>query len=75
MTWTKVSHCLVFSCISWFTYCLISCIFLKVAVPVSHFNTSPKNGNKLLLDYGFSGGDMFSDSVLSNCTAYHTVGL
>ena len=48
-----------------------------VAVPVSHFSTSPKKGNGLLLDHGFSDGDRFlnSDSVLSNCTADHMVGL
>ena len=48
-----------------------------VAVPVSHFSTSPRKGNRLLLDHGFSGGDSFlnSDPVLSNCTADHMVGL
>ena len=46
-----------------------------IAVPVSHFCAFPKKGNRLLLDYGFSGGDMFFESVLSNCTADHMVGL
>ena len=75
MMWTTVSCCLVCSFISWFTHCLISHVSLMVAVPVSHFNASPKEGNRPFLDHGFSGGDMFSDSVLSNCTADCMVGL
>ena len=67
ITWTGVSCCLVCSCISWFTHCLISHVSLMVAVPVSHLSASPKKGNRLLLDHGFSGGDRCSDSVL-NCT-------
>ena len=46
-----------------------------VAVLVSHFSASPKKGNRHLLDHGFSGDDMFSDSVLSNCTADHMADL
>ena len=46
-----------------------------VAVPVSHFSASPKKGGRLLLDHGFSGGDRFSESVLSNCTVDCMVGL
>ena len=46
-----------------------------VAVPASHFSASPKKGNRFPLDCGFSGGGMFSDSVLSNCTADDMVGL
>ena len=48
-----------------------------VAVPFSHLSASPKKGNRLLLDHGFSGGDTFSnsDSGLSNCTAHCIVGL
>ena len=46
-----------------------------VAVPISHFGTSPKKGNRLLLDHGFSDGDRFSnsDSVLRNWTADNMV--
>ena len=75
MAYTRVSCCLVCSCISWDTPCLISHVSFMVAVPVSHFNASPKKGNRLLLDHGFSGSDRFwnSDSVLSNCTAHHMV--
>ena len=74
MTWTTVSCCLVCSHISWFTCYLISHISFMVAVPLSHFIASPKKGIRLLLDCGFSGGDMFSESVLSNCPADHMVG-
>ena len=75
MTWTRVSCCVACACISWFTCCLISHISLVVPLPVSHFSPSPKKGNRIPLDYGFSGGDMFSESVWSNCTADHMVGL
>ena len=44
-------------------------------VPVSYFGVSPKKGNRLILNHGFSGVDMFSDSVLSNCTVDYMVGL
>ena len=37
--------------------------------PVSHFNASPRKGNRLLFDHGFS------ESVLSNYTADFMVGL
>ena len=57
MTWTRISYHLVCSCISWFTFCLISHVSLVVAVPVSHFSASTKKDNSLLLGYGFSGGD------------------
>ena len=40
-----------------------------VVVPVSHFNASPRKGNRLLLDC------VFSDSVLINHTADFMVGL
>ena len=73
--WIRVSCCLVCSCINWFTHYLISCGSLVVAVPVIHFSASPKKSNRLLLDHGFSGGDRFSKSVLSNCTADCMVGL
>ena len=46
-----------------------------LAVSVSHFSASPKNGSRLLLDHGFLGGDRFSESVLSNYTADVMVGL
>ena len=36
-----------------------------VTVPVSHFSTSPKKGNRLLLDCVFSGGDIFFEFWLS----------
>ena len=42
---------------------------------IKHFSASTKKGSRLLLDCGFSGGDMFSDSVLSSCTADCMVGL
>ena len=41
MTWTRVSCCLICSCISWFMHCLILHMSLVVAVLVSHFNASP----------------------------------
>ena len=77
MTLTRVPCSLACSCISWFTCCLISHVSFVVVVPVSHFSASPKKGNRLLLDCGFSVGDRVSnsDSVLSNCTADHMVGL
>ena len=75
MTWTRVSCCFVCSCISWFTHWLIFHLSLVIVVPVNHFSASPKNGNRLLLDCGFSGGDILSDSVLSNSTADHMVVL
>ena len=66
---------LVCACISWFTHCLASHVSLLVAMPISHFSASSKKGNRLLLDHGFSGGNMFSESVLINCTSDHMVGL
>ena len=75
MTWNRVSCCLVCACISWFTCYFISSVSLVVAVLFIHFSASPKKGNRLLLDNGFLGGDMLSDSVLSNCTADCMVGL
>ena len=63
MTWTRVSCCLVYACINWFTCGLIPCVSFMVAEPESHFNASLRKGNKLVLDHGFS------ESVLSNCTA------
>ena len=44
-------------------------VFHVSLMPVSHVNTSPKKGNRLLLDHGFS------ESVLSNCTADLMMGL
>ena len=52
MTWTRVTCCFC-SCISWFIHCLISHVSFVVAVPVNHFSTSPKKGNRILLDCGF----------------------
>ena len=75
MTWTRVSCCLISSCISQFMHYMISHVSSMVDVPVSHISASPKKGNIPLLDWGFSGGDRFSDSVLSNCTANHMIGL
>ena len=77
MPWTRVSCCLVCSCISCFKHWLISHVSLMGAVPVSHFSAYPKKGNGLLLDHGFSGGDSFSNSnlVLNNCTAECMAGL
>ena len=75
ITWTRDSCCLVCACVSWFTCCLISCVSIVEAVPVSQLNASPKKGNRLLLDCGFSVGDRFSESVLSNCTVDLMVGL
>ena len=46
-----------------------------VTVHVSHFSASHKKGNRILLDCRFSGGDMFSESVLSNCITDCMVGL
>ena len=45
MTWNRDSHCLLCACINWFTCCLISSVSLVVAVPVGHFNASPRKGN------------------------------
>ena len=59
MTWTRVSCCLVCSCISWFTHYFISHVSFVVTIPVSHFSASPKKGNRLILDCGFSDGDRF----------------
>ena len=52
MTWTRVSCCLVCSCI--LVYMLLdSCVSFMVAVPVSHFSVSPKKSIRLLIDHGF----------------------
>ena len=67
--WTRDSCCLFCVCISWFTCCLIFYVSLVVAVPASYFNASPRKGNRLLFDCGFS------ESVLSICTADFMVGL
>ena len=75
MTWTRVSCCLVYVCIGWFTCCLISYVSVVVAVPEIHFNASHKKGNSLLLDHGVSDGDIFSESGLSNCTVDIMMGL
>ena len=60
MTWTRVSCCLLFACVNWFTCYFISHVSLVVAVSDSHFNTSPGKGNRLLLDH------WLSESALSN---------
>ena len=46
-----------------------------VCANFSHFSASPRNGNRLLLDLGFSGSDMLSEPGFSNCTADSMVGL
>ena len=73
MAWTGVSYCVACACINWFTCYLISHVSLVVAVPLSHFHRILFNRH--LLDCGLSGRDMFSESVLSNCTADLMVGL
>ena len=75
MTWTRVSCYLVCACISWFTHCLISHVSLVVVVLVSHLVQSLRRVKCFFLDQGFSCGDRFSESVLSNCTADLLVGL
>ena len=69
MTWTRSSCCLLCACIGWFTCCLISHVSLVVAVPVSHFNVSPRKDNRLLFDHGFS------ELISSNHTADFMMGL
>ena len=69
MTWTRVSCCFVSACISWFMCCLTPHASHMVALPVSHYNASPGEGNRLLLDDGLS------ESVSSNSTPDHMVGL
>ena len=76
MTWTRVSCCLVCSCISWFSHCLISHISLMVAVPVNHFSASPKKDNRLLLDHGFQVMTCFLNEFwVAALSADHMVGL
>ena len=47
--WTKVSCCVDWASVSWFTYSLILLTSFVVAVPVNHLRVLPKKGNKLLL--------------------------
>ena len=47
--WTKVSWCVDWASMSWFTCSLIQLTSFVVAVPVSHLRALSKKGNRLLL--------------------------
>ena len=76
MIYTRVSCCHVCSCITKFTYHLISFVSFKVTVPINHCSASPKKGSRLLLGHWLLavGNLLRMGSVLSSCIAIHMVG-